>query len=156
MGLKLHHLAIGARDIERVATFYRDLLGLSEVSRNHDPDGRLRSVWLDLGGPVLMIERTEEPARLVQGVGAGPFLLALASEPEERVSLKRSLAASGFSVESQTEHTIYVRDPEGNRVAISSYPLKRRSTKLLIGTNKTELLLIGSIETAALFRFRAG
>ena len=125
--MKLHHLALGARDVERVAAFYRDLLGLREVSRHHEPGGRLRSVWLDLGGPVLMIERTEEPARLVQGVGAGPFLLALAAEPAERVALERSLAASGFPVESRTEHTIYVRDPEGNRVAISSYPLQERS-----------------------------
>jgi catechol 2,3-dioxygenase-like lactoylglutathione lyase family enzyme len=125
MEMKLHHLALGARDLERVAAFYRDLLGLREVCRHHEPGGGLRSIWLDLGGPVLMIERTEEPARLVQGVGAGPFLLALAAEPAERVSLERSLAASGFPVEARTEHTIYVRDPEGNRVALSSCPLLR-------------------------------
>ena len=123
MERKLHHLALGARDVERVATFYRELLGLREVIRHLESSGRLRSVWLDLGGPVLMIERTEEPARQVQGVGAGPFLLALAAEPAERVALESSLAASGFPVESRTEHTIYVRDPEGNRVALSSYRL---------------------------------
>jgi catechol 2,3-dioxygenase-like lactoylglutathione lyase family enzyme len=121
--MKLHHLALGARDLERVATFYRDLLGLREVRRHHDPGGRLRSIWLDLGGPVLMIERTEEPARRVLGVGAGPFLLSLAVEPSDRVALESSLAASGFPVEARTEHTVYLRDPEGNRVALSSYPL---------------------------------
>ena len=124
MEMKLHHLALGARDIERIAAFYRDLLGLREVSQHHEPGGRLRSIWLDLGGPVLMIERTEEPARLVQGVGAGPFLLALAAAPSERSVLEKSLGASGFPVDSRTEHTIYLRDPEGNRVAISSYPLE--------------------------------
>ena len=33
MERKLHHLALGARDIDRVAAFYRDLLGLREVKR---------------------------------------------------------------------------------------------------------------------------
>ena len=124
MERKLHHLGLGAHDIEFVAAFYRDLLGLREVSRHHEPDGRLRSVWLDLGGAVLMIERTEEPARRVQGVGAGLFLLALAAGQAERVTLEKSLAASGSPIEARTEHTIYFRDPEGNRVAISSYPLQ--------------------------------
>jgi glyoxylase I family protein len=119
---RLHHVALGARDIERVAAFYRDLLGLREVRRHHEPDGQLRSVWLDLDGPVLMIERTGEPPRQVQGVGAGMFLLALAYQPPERDRLEQSLARCGFPVESRTEHTIYVRDPEGNRVAVSSFP----------------------------------
>jgi glyoxylase I family protein len=119
----LHHLALGARDIERVAAFYRDLLGLPEVGRHHEPGGKLRSIWLELGGPVLMIELTGEPPRRVQGVGAGAFLLAVAAEPLERDALEQALTAAGVPVESRTEHTIYVRDPEGNRVAISSCPL---------------------------------
>ena len=123
MERKLHHLALGARDIDRVAAFYRDLLGLREVSRHHESGGRLRSIWLDLGGPILMIERTEEPCRQVGGVGAGPFLLALAVDPAERVDLEGSLTAAGFPVESHTEHTTYFRDPEGNRVALSNYPM---------------------------------
>jgi catechol 2,3-dioxygenase-like lactoylglutathione lyase family enzyme len=124
MAWKLHHLALGARDVERVAAFYRDLLGLPEASRHHESGGQLRSVWLDLGGPILMIEHIDEPARPALGSGAGLFLLALAAEPTERDALERSLAASGFPVEARTGHTIYVRDPEGNRVAISSYPLE--------------------------------
>ena len=46
--MKFHHLALGARDLERVAAFYRDLLGLPEVSRHREPGGRLRSIWLIL------------------------------------------------------------------------------------------------------------
>lgn len=122
-GSRLHHLALGARDVERVAAFYRDLLGLAEVARHLAADGALRSVWLDLGGAVLMVERTGEPPRRVSGVGAGPFLVALGFGPGERASRERALAAAGVSVESRTEHTLYFRDPEGNRVALSSYPL---------------------------------
>jgi catechol 2,3-dioxygenase-like lactoylglutathione lyase family enzyme len=120
---RLHHLALGARDVERVAAFYRDLVGLREAARHHEPDGRLRSVWLDLGGPVLMIERSGEPQRPVSRVGAGPFLLAIGADPAGRDALERRLTAAGVPVEYRTEHTVYFRDPEGNRVAISSYPL---------------------------------
>jgi catechol 2,3-dioxygenase-like lactoylglutathione lyase family enzyme len=119
----LHHVALGARDPGRVAAFYRDLLGLREVRRHHGQGGVLRSVWLDLGEAVLMIERTDEPGRLVRGVGAGPFLLAFKAAPAQRGALERLLEASGFPVESRTEHTAYFSDPEGNRVAVSSYPL---------------------------------
>lgn len=121
---RLHHVALGARDVERVAAFYRDRLGLPEVARHLRPDGSLRSVWLDLGGPILMIERTEEQLRAVDGVGAGTFLLALALTPAECVACEQSLAAAGVRVESRTEHTRYFRDPEGNCVAVSSHPLR--------------------------------
>jgi catechol 2,3-dioxygenase-like lactoylglutathione lyase family enzyme len=121
---RLHHVALGARDVERVAAFYRDRLGLPEVVRHHGAGGALRSVWLDLGGPVLMIERTAAPLRLVNGVGSGPFLLALALTPAECEACEQSLAAVGILVESRTEHTRYFRDPEGNRVAVSSHPLR--------------------------------
>jgi catechol 2,3-dioxygenase-like lactoylglutathione lyase family enzyme len=96
--------------VARLAQFYRDQLGLREVARHDHADGSLRSVWLDLGGSVLMIESTTEGPRHVVGVGAGPFLLAL-------------LAAASCSIESRGEWTSYARDPDGNRIALSAYPL---------------------------------
>jgi len=120
---RLHHLALGARDVETVAAFYRDLLGLPEIERHRSPDGQVRSVWLDLGGAILMIERTHAALCPVEGVGAGPFLLAFCADRGDRERLEPSLASAGFPVESRTEQTIYLRDPEGNRVGISSYPL---------------------------------
>ena len=122
MNSRLHHLALGARDVERVAAFYRGVFGLVETARHHHPDGTLRSIWLDLGGATLMVERTPESPRRVEGVGAGPFLLAFRVEVAQRSQLERELEAAGAEIESRTEHTSYARDPEGNRVAISSYP----------------------------------
>ena len=124
--LGLHGMLRSAPAISNAWQLYRDLLGLREVSRHHEPCGRLRSIWLDLGGPVLMIEQTGEPSRPVLGVGAGFFLIALAAGPADRVVHERTLAMAGFPVESRTEHTIYLRDPEGNRVALSGYPLGGR------------------------------
>lgn len=119
---RLHHVALGARDVERVARFYRDVLGLAELGRHDDAGGALRSVWLDLGGPILMVEQSDEPPRRVEGVGAGPFLLALSVGVDARRALEEALERAGARVESRTAYTSYARDPEGNRVAISHYP----------------------------------
>lgn len=119
---RLHHLALGARDVRRVSAFYRDVLGLRELAEHRDDAGELRSVWLDLDGAWLMIERTAAPARRVDGVGAGPFLLAVRVAPDQREALERRLASAGAPIEARTEFSAYARDPEGNRVAISHYP----------------------------------
>ncbi|MCC6215191.1 MAG: VOC family protein [Polyangiaceae bacterium] len=120
---RLHHVALGAQDPERVAAFYRDVLGLVEVRRSLLEDSRVRSVWLDLGGAVLMVERTEAGPRRVDGIGAGPFLLAVTAVGDV-VAHARRLEEAGVVIEGRTEHTCYARDPEGNRVAVSSYPLR--------------------------------
>lgn len=120
---RLHHVALGARDVERVAAFYRDVLGLEERVRHDDDAGRLRSIWLALGDDaVLMIERTEQSLRRVDGVGAGPFLLALSCTPAERGALEGAVERAGSAIESRTAFTSYARDPEGNRVAFSHHP----------------------------------
>ncbi|MEW5853991.1 MAG: VOC family protein [Myxococcota bacterium] len=119
---KLHHLALGARNVDLVASFYRDVLGLTEITRHHHADGTLRSVWLDLGGATLMVEQTHERPRLVDGVGSGPFLLALRVDAKERHALEGRLAAAGAHIEYRSPFTSYARDPEGNRVAISHHP----------------------------------
>lgn len=118
----LHHLALGARDVEVVASFYREVLGLPEVTRHFTGSGALRSIWLALGDSLLMIERTEHPPIRVEGIGAGPFLLALRCSVEERMSLETALEQRGAAIEHRSDFTSYVRDPEGNRIAISHFP----------------------------------
>ena len=119
---RLHHVALGARNVAAVAAFYRDLLGLGEIRRQAGEGGELRSIWLDLGGAILMIEHADEPSRPVDGVSAGPFLIALRVTPGERRALEAELDRHGHAVESRTRYSSYLRDPEGNRVAISHYP----------------------------------
>lgn len=119
----LHHLALGTRDVARLARFYIDVLELPEVTRHLHPNGSLRSVWLDLGGSLLMIEPTGEPPRMVVGVGAGPFLIAVAVSADERARFEARVEASGAVIESRSEFTSYARDPDGNRIALSEYPL---------------------------------
>lgn len=126
---RLHHLALGAQDVAGLARFYAEALGLAELQRHYHADGRLRSVWLDLGtgGAVLMIEEAAESPRVVSGIGAGLFLLAVQASPGERPAVEQRLEAAGGRIEHRTEHSTYARDPEGHRVAVSSYPLPVRA-----------------------------
>lgn len=119
---RLHHLAVGSADVERLARFYREIFSLEETARHSDAAGALRSIWLDLGGALLMIERSQEPARRVEGIGAGPFLIALRVSREARPALERELEARGHAIEGRTAFTSYCRDPDGNRIAISHHP----------------------------------
>jgi catechol 2,3-dioxygenase-like lactoylglutathione lyase family enzyme len=120
----LHHLALGARDPDNLAAFYRDVLELAEVTRHYDGE-ELRSVWLSLGTGVLMIERIplDTPSQAPQGMAAGLFLLTIQIAEHDREAWVAKLDAAGAAIEAQTSYTSYARDPEGNRVAISFYPI---------------------------------
>ncbi len=120
---RLHHIALGARDVEAVAEFYRDIFELAETARHRYDHGALRSIWLDMGGTLLMVEHTDAPNKQVDGVGAGPFLLAFdIAGPTERRELEARLEQRGIEIEERTDFSSYFRDPEGNRVAVSHYP----------------------------------
>jgi glyoxylase I family protein len=115
-GLCLHHIAIRAADLDAVVGFYRTMLGL-EIVRDHRP----RSVWLGLSGAsVLMIEArgAGEPA-----VPAGSLeLVAFRVSAEEKTAMReRAMNAGCF--DGETAHTVYLRDPEGRRLGVSTFPL---------------------------------
>jgi catechol 2,3-dioxygenase-like lactoylglutathione lyase family enzyme len=110
-----------------------------------------RSVWLDAGdGAFLALERVpegatadEDPGRAegaAEGGGGGRVgspsrsaergeaerpglhLVALRIERAARAGWERRLAAAGVAVYARTAFTLYVRDPEGNRVGLSHWP----------------------------------
>jgi catechol 2,3-dioxygenase-like lactoylglutathione lyase family enzyme len=120
-----HHLAIQVRDLERVTTFYREVLGFSELKRHHRADGSLRSVWVEVpGGGFLALEEVSgdpEPGPF-QNERPGFFLLAFRIRPEGRARAVEAFARAGVPLEKETKWTVYVRDPEGNRVALSHHP----------------------------------
>lgn len=120
-----HHLAIQVRDVERVTSFYREVLGLPELMRHHRPDGSLRSVWVGVpgGGFLALEEVTGEPEPgPFQSERPGLFLLAFRISRAERARVVEAFARAGVALERETKWTVYVRDPEGNRVALSHHP----------------------------------
>lgn len=120
----LHHLALGAKDVARIAQFYQRAFDLQCDREHYETGGELRSIWLRAGTLLLMIERTPLPPSRVEGVGAGPFLLAFRVDPERRAEMELRLQQLGAPIESRTEHSSYARDPEGNRIAISHFPVE--------------------------------
>ena len=123
----VHHLAIGVRDLPAVEAFYTQVLRLPVQRRWPRPDGAPgdRSVWLDLGGGAfLALERSEAPAapRPPGPASDGYLMAALAIAPGERAGWEAWLAAAGVPVVRRTPYTLYVEDPEGNRVGLSHWP----------------------------------
>ena len=114
----LHHLALGAADVALLGAFYRDILGLPEVDRHQYPDGGLRSIWLGLGGGAVLMVEERGGEGSGKGGEQGLFLLAFRVAPARRAEIEGRLQVDG-----RTEHTSYFRDPEGNRFALSEYPL---------------------------------
>jgi catechol 2,3-dioxygenase-like lactoylglutathione lyase family enzyme len=123
---RVHHVAVKVADLPAAEVFYGALLGLSVSRRWSAADGRgERSLWFDLGGDAfLAVERatTPAPAPAKAEDAPGLHLLALAIPRADREAWSTRLAAAGHPVYQQTDYTLYVRDPEGNRVALSHWP----------------------------------
>lgn len=120
-----HHLAIQVRELERQATFYREVLGLPELARHRRDDGTLRSVWLGLPeGGFLALEEVSGAAAEegFRHERPGLFLLALRIPASERAAVLAELAARGVPVTHESRWTVYLRDPEGNRIGLSHHP----------------------------------
>lgn len=126
----LHHLAIQCADLARCERFYAGVLGLRVLRRWPREDGREgdRSVWLATadapGAPFIALERAERApeARPWRDGAPGLHLAALRIPASERRSWEERLAAAGVEVVERSRWTLYVRDPEGNRLGLSHHP----------------------------------
>jgi catechol 2,3-dioxygenase-like lactoylglutathione lyase family enzyme len=117
VSLRVHHLALRVADCERSLAFYSGVLGLPERKRFEGDAQGLRSVWVDAGGVVLMLERTLRGAGSQEGSGH-----VLALQVDDHDACEAALRAAAITVEDRTAHTLYVRDPDGHRVGLSTYP----------------------------------
>jgi catechol 2,3-dioxygenase-like lactoylglutathione lyase family enzyme len=110
--VRIHHVALRTLDLERLERFYAGLLGMRVVRRDYARG----SVWLalDAGAAVLMLER------------AAPGEPPIPWGTKELVAFAVDDLApwrTRVAVEAETAHTLYFRDPDGRRVAVSTYPL---------------------------------
>ena len=127
--MQLHHLALGATDVAALAGFYASVFGLEQVREHRRDDGTLRSIWLRLGEGLLMVESIEAGSPREPGLRLpepGWFLLAFATADEaESEAVCSAATARGASESHRTGFTRYLVDPEGNRVAVSHFPLPK-------------------------------
>jgi glyoxylase I family protein len=121
----VHHLAIAVRDLVAAAEFYQRVLGLPVQRRWPATDGgdQDRSVWLDLGdGAFLALERTAGETAPRDDQTPGLQMVALRIPRAARTDWEAWLAAAGVAVVHRTAYTLYLRDPEGNRIGLSHWP----------------------------------
>ncbi len=112
----VHHLALRVRDLDAMHMFYASWFGLTVVR-----DLKPRALWLGLGPAcVLMLELRGESEPAIDANSLE--LVAFAIDATLRPALRARLVAQAM-LESETEHSLYFRDPEGRRVAVSSFPL---------------------------------
>ncbi len=124
----VHHLAIQCKDLPAMVRFYERVLRLRIERRwpseHPDEQGRDRSVWLRLGTSVLALEQCQavpEPQPW-QSDRAGLHLLAVEIPWQNREVWRGHLQHCGVEVLFESPWTLYVRDPEGNRVGLSHFP----------------------------------
>lgn len=140
----VHHIAIAARNPEQLARFYGGLFGFERLDY---PQIAAGSVWLALtplrlddagrpvredgppNAPILMIEQAAGEADVGrENMGEfthkapGYHLLAFAIEAADRAVWQTRLRDAGVVIGGESAYSIYLRDPEGNRVALSHYP----------------------------------
>lgn len=116
-GLCLHHIAIRTGDVDGTLQFYTTMLGL-EVVRDQRP----RSAWLGLSdGSVIMVEArgAGEPQIPDGTLELMAFRVSTAAKAAVR---ERAIGAGCF--DGETEHTVYLRDPDGRRLGVSTFPLE--------------------------------
>jgi glyoxylase I family protein len=119
----VHHLAVVVADLERAAEFYVGVLGLRELRRWDDTEGRLRSIWCALGaGAFLAIERAEREGPRRDEAAPGFHCVALGIRPDEREMWRARLTRAGVTVFRESPYTLYARDPEGNIIGLSHFP----------------------------------
>ena len=119
--MNIHHIAIATPDPLRLARFYEEVIGLPRV-REWPGEGGVRSVWLGCGEGTLMLERcagtASETLGAFQDKTPGLHLLALRIAAGERETWRAKL---GARIVHETDFTLYLQDPDGNRVGLSCY-----------------------------------
>ena len=122
-----HHLAIQVRDLAAAERFYVETLGLKVAKRWPREGGPgERSVWLSVGAGeeflALELCDAERPPTPFRDPHGGLHLLSLRILASDRAEWEQKLAALGIEIVHRTRWTLYLRDPEGNRLGLSHYP----------------------------------
>jgi catechol 2,3-dioxygenase-like lactoylglutathione lyase family enzyme len=115
----IHHLAFRTRKLARLVRFYQEVVRLELLRESKLPRGGIRSVWLEAGGTILMIERAEErEPRVAKG---SLDLVCFAVRDKKALARARTRVQRHVRIEGDTEWTFYFRDPDGRRLGISCF-----------------------------------
>ncbi len=131
----LHHFALVCRDVEETVRFYQEVLEfpLTEIFENRDYPGS-NHFFFDIGHDNLLAFFD------FPGLDVGPYAevlgglhhIAISVQPDLWVRLKGNLDRAGVEYQSESETSIYFRDPNGARLELIADPLgEMYGTKVL-------------------------
>lgn len=130
-----HHLAVQVTDLAAAERFYHGVLGLPVVQRWKYGDGRPgeRALWLQAGPDTFVaLEHCTAPAPATEfkDPQARLHLFALRIASQDRAAWEQKLRAAGVEIAHRSRWTLYVRDPDGNRIGLSHHPHDSMSGRL--------------------------
>ncbi|HEY7793182.1 MAG TPA: VOC family protein [Gaiellaceae bacterium] len=123
--MRLEHVAMWTRDLERLRTFYGRWLGATAGERYERPDTGFASYFLTFedGARLELMSRPDLPAGVDQATGLTHVAFSLGSEARVD-ALTAELAAAGVEVLDGPRRTgdgyyeSVVLDPDGNRIEL--------------------------------------
>jgi catechol 2,3-dioxygenase-like lactoylglutathione lyase family enzyme len=130
--LRIDHIVLRVKDIERAITFYRDVLGCAIEKRRDD----LGLVHLRAGASLIDLVTPDGPLGKQGGALAGVEgrnvdHICLRIEPFDEAAIRALMAAHGVAVNGEVQNnfgaegngpSIYIADPDGNTVELKGAP----------------------------------
>jgi glyoxylase I family protein len=113
--ITLHHASIRVADLARSIAFYEGLLGLRPMPR---PDFGIPGRWYGIGGGQLHLIQGAAPGTTLDPSGPH-FAIAVADLDDAR----RELAAAGVEILDPGGAQVWLRDPDGNVIELTTAPL---------------------------------
>lgn len=116
---ELGHVVLYVSSLDRVAGFYRDILGFAEIDRQEGfavfSSGRTHH-------EMLLIEVGGTPRQKTSGPGLYHIGFKVANSTEELRGVYRELKKHGVQITGTADHTvthsIYILDPDGNELEL--------------------------------------
>jgi catechol 2,3-dioxygenase len=124
---ELGHLVLYVRNLERSASFYRDVLGWRQLTPEKSlgfPAAAFSSPSNRTHHELLLIEMGEDARPVPEGrrVGLYHFGLKVGDTDDELREALRSVQAAGATVVGSSDHTVthslYILDPDGNEIEL--------------------------------------
>lgn len=130
--LRIDHIVLRVKDMERAITFYRDVLGCAIEKRRDD----LGLVHLRAGASLIDLVTPDGPLGRQGGALAGVEgrnvdHICLRIEPFDEATIRALMAAHGVTVHGEVQNnfgaegngpSIYIADPDGNTVELKGAP----------------------------------
>jgi catechol 2,3-dioxygenase-like lactoylglutathione lyase family enzyme len=127
----IDHVAINVKDLNQSLEFYTQVLGLSVTQREDSKPGV--EYFLDCGSSLLGLIQGEEAKGVHplgdQGVGGNHVSFRAKTQDFDRIveELKQRKIPITLMKKREKSWSVYFRDPDGNKLEITAWPLEDQS-----------------------------